>query len=106
MLVTLDLQIGHSSATLLRADDVIESMVSPATRRRSDRIRRCNRARRAVHEPGYGIIPEVPARLAYVSYWGYSGKHMLAVRFSQFDPKRTSIPTHLSEKLVSKAVCA
>ena len=34
-------------------------------------------------------IPEVPARLAYVSYWGYSGKHMLDLRFTAFDPQET-----------------
>jgi hypothetical protein len=32
---------------------------------------------------------ELSARLAYVSYWGYSGKHMLGVRFSQYDPTET-----------------
>ena len=30
-----------------------------------------------------------PVRLAYVCYWGYSGKHMLDLRFTAFDPSAT-----------------
>jgi hypothetical protein len=38
-------------------------------------------------ESGFSLHdPELSARLAYVSYWGHSGKHMLGVRFSQYDP--------------------
>jgi hypothetical protein len=33
---------------------------------------------------------EVPPLLAYVSYRGKTGQHLLAVSFSQFDPKRSS----------------
>jgi hypothetical protein len=33
---------------------------------------------------------EVPALHAYVGYRGHSGKHLLAVRFSQFDPRADS----------------
>jgi len=33
---------------------------------------------------------KVPARLAYVGYRGKTGKHLLAVSFTGFDPIRTS----------------
>jgi hypothetical protein len=33
---------------------------------------------------------EVPARLAYVGYWGKTGKHLLAMSFTGFDPRATS----------------
>jgi hypothetical protein len=35
---------------------------------------------------------EVPPLLVYISYWGKTGQHLLAVSFSQFDPLRTSGP--------------
>jgi hypothetical protein len=33
--------------------------------------------------------PEVAALLAYVSYWGKTGKHLLVLSFTGFDPTRT-----------------
>jgi hypothetical protein len=44
---------------------------------------------------------EVPALLAYVSYRGKTGKHLLAVRFSQFDP----MLTWARSKSRSAAIC-
>ena len=35
-------------------------------------------------------FPEVPAPLVAVAYWGKTGRHLLAMSSSQFDPTRTS----------------
>ena len=35
-------------------------------------------------------FPEVPAPLVDVAYWGKTGRHLLAMSSSQFDPKLAS----------------
>jgi hypothetical protein len=37
-------------------------------------------------------IPEVPALLVYVGCWGKTGRHLLAMSSSHFDPSRPSAP--------------
>ena len=34
-------------------------------------------------------FPEVPVPLVDVAYWGKTGRHLLAMSFSQFDPEPT-----------------
>jgi hypothetical protein len=47
-------------------------------------------------------FPEVPAPLVDVAYWGKTGRHLLAMSSSQFDPTATSGTSHIAlAKLVS-----
>jgi hypothetical protein len=39
-------------------------------------------------------FPEVPVPLVDVAYWGKTGRHLLAMSSSQFDPTRTSANRH------------
>jgi hypothetical protein len=49
----------------------------------------------AVHESGFGTKLPFAALQNYVRFLGYSGREMLAVRLSHFDPTRTFSPRRI-----------